>query len=109
MTSNNTKPSTLSPFRYPGGKSALRSNVIKWVTSIGFRPKYFIEPFAGGASVGLAIAELDLADSIVLAELDTDVAAVWTVILNGQANAFAAKIRNFKLTEASARKILNGN
>jgi DNA adenine methylase len=109
-TSGHTQfPSTLSPFRYPGGKSGLRPNVINWVRNLGFRPKLFIEPFAGGSSVGLAIAELNLADSIILVELDPDVAAVWNVILNGQAERFAAKIRNFKLTEASARKTLDRN
>ncbi len=109
MTATATAPSTLSPFRYPGGKSALRLKVINWIRNLGYRPKHFIEPFAGGSSVGLAIAELDLADSIVLAELDPNVAAVWNVILNGQAGAFAAKIRNFKLTDASARETLNAN
>jgi len=101
------EPSTLSPFRYPGGKSALRPKVINWIRNLGYRVNHFIEPFAGGSSVALAIAELDLADSIILAELDPDVAAVWNVILNGQADAFAAKIRNFNLTKASARETLD--
>lgn len=105
-TAAERKPSTLSPFRYPGGKSALRSKVINWVRGLGFRVKYFVEPFAGGSSVGLAVAELDLADSVMLAELDPDVAAVWNIILNGQADAFAAKIRRFVLTERSAHEIL---
>src|SRR5436190_23564606 len=97
------KPSTLSPFRYPGGKSALRAKIIDWISDLGYRLKYFIEPFAGGSSVSLAIAELDLADSVILAELDPDVAAVWNVVLNGEADALAARTRGFKLTEASAR------
>jgi DNA adenine methylase len=100
------KPTTLSPFRYPGGKSALRKKVISWIRSLGFRVKHFVEPFAGGSSVGLAVAELDLADSVALAELDPDVAAVWSIILNGQADAFAAKVRSFVLTQMSAREIL---
>jgi DNA adenine methylase len=107
MSAAYTKPSTLSPFRYPGGKSALRKKIIEWIRNLGYRVKFFVEPFAGGSSVGLAIAELDLADSIILAELDADVAAVWNVSLNGQADALAAKIRNFKLTEASARTTLD--
>ncbi len=109
MTSASIAPSTLSPFRYPGGKSGLRPKVINWIQNLGYRIEHFVEPFAGGSSVGLAIAELDLADSVVLAELDADVAAVWNVILNGRGNAFAAKIRNFRLTKASARKTLDAN
>ena len=98
MTSASIAPSTLSPFRYPGGKSGLRPKVINWIQNLGYRVEHFVEPFAGGSSVGLAVAELD-----------TDVAAVWNVILNGQGNAFAAKIRNFRLTKASARKTLDAN
>ena len=79
------KPSTLSPFRYPGGKSRLRATIINWIGKLGFRPSHFIEPFAGGASVGLAVAELDLADHVTLAEIDPDVSAVWDVVLNGPA------------------------
>ena len=100
------RPSTLSPFRYPGGKSRLRATVISWMRGLGFRPTHFVEPFAGGASVGLAVAELDLADHVTLAEIDPDVAAVWQVILNGQADAFARRIRNFSLSHESATEVV---
>jgi len=73
---------------------------------LGFRPTHFVEPFAGGASVGLAVAELDLADHVTLAEIDPDVAAVWQVILNGQADAFARRIRNFSLSHESATEVV---
>jgi len=99
-------PSTLSPFRYPGGKSGLRSRIIGWMKNLGFRPQHFLEPFAGGSSVGLAVAELDLADHVTLVELDPDVAAVWKVILGGKADSFAGRIRKFTLTRNSARKAL---
>src|SRR6266404_4232451 len=85
------RPTTLSPFRYPGGKSRLRATVISWMQGLGFRPTHFVEPFAGGASVGLAVAELDLADHVTLAELDPDVGSVWDVVLNGKATAFSER------------------
>jgi DNA adenine methylase len=103
----NQSPSTLSPFRYPGGKSGLRSKIIRWLADLGYRPQHFVEPFAGGASVGIAVAELDLADHVTLVELDPEVAAVWTVILNGSAEALANRVREFVLTETSARETLN--
>ena len=103
------KPSTLSPFRYPGGKSALRPKIIGWIRSLGYRPRYFIEPFAGGSSVGLAVAELDLADHITLVEIDPDVAAVWAVILDGDAYGLADRVRKFVLTKESAHKTLKSN
>jgi DNA adenine methylase len=100
------KPSTLSPFRYPGGKSRLRATIIDWISQLGFRPTHFVEPFAGGASVGLAVAELDLADHVTLAEIDPDVSAVWDVVLNGQATAFANRITTFKLSRSTAAEVI---
>lgn len=55
------------------------------------------------------MAELDLAAHVTLVEIDPDVAAVWKVLLNGQADALAARIRPFVLTDASARETLNSN
>jgi len=102
-------PSTLSPFRYPGGKSGLRSTIVEWILQLPYRPRNFLEPFSGGSSVGLAVAELDLADQITLVELDPDVAAVWQVILGRHSDLLASRIRRFELTEASARAVQAGN
>ena len=104
--SSPTKPSTLSPFRYPGGKSRLRPRVVAWLRGLGWRPQHFVEPFAGGGSIALAVAELDLADHVTLVELDPDVAAVWRTILGSGSVEFAYRIRNFVLTEDSAKKAL---
>jgi DNA adenine methylase len=108
MSAVSQKPSTLSPFRYPGGKSALRTKVINWIRNLDYRVKHFVEPFAGGSSVGLAVAELDLADHVTLVERDPDVAAVWNVVLNGSVDKFATRIRGFVLTHESARGTLDG-
>jgi len=108
-TTSAQQASTLSPFRYPGGKSGLRSKIINWLGDLDFRPQHFLEPFAGGASVGLAIAELNLADHVTLVELDPQVAAVWKVILNGSVGALANRLREFVLTDTSAREILDSN
>lgn len=75
----------LSPFRYPGGKTWLVPEIRQILRSLGKRPKIFIEPFAGGAIVGLTIAAENLADKIILAELDIGVAAVWkTILMNSE-------------------------
>lgn len=105
-TTAEKKPSTLSPFRYPGGKSRLRATIIDWILDLGFRPRHFVEPFAGGASVGLAVAELDLADHVTLAEIDPDVSAVWDVVLNGQVFAFAKRINSFRLNRSTAAETI---
>ncbi len=56
-----------SPLRYPGGKTWLVPYIRQWLYSRQPRPQKLIEPFAGGASVGLTAAFEDLADQVVLA------------------------------------------
>jgi DNA adenine methylase len=70
----------LSPFRYPGGKTWLVPEVRKWLMASKIRPSVFVEPFAGGAIVGLSVAAEGLAEHVFLGELDDDVAAVWQTI-----------------------------
>lgn len=95
-----------SPFRYPGGKTWLVPQVRAWLGSLARRPRRLIEPFAGGGIVGLTAAFEALADSVVLVELDEDVAAVWQTILNGDAQWLAERIVRFELTAESARREL---
>jgi DNA adenine methylase len=75
----------LSPFRYPGGKTWLVPEVRRWISTLGYRPSVFIEPFAGGGSIGLTVAVENLADQVILVELDPDVSAVWKVIFGKRA------------------------
>jgi DNA adenine methylase len=91
-------PTTLSPFRYPGGKSWLRPFVLDWLDLLPSRPSVFVEPFAGGASVGLAVAELGLADEVHLIERDKDVAAVWKATLGGNCPQLCERIKAFRMS-----------
>jgi DNA adenine methylase len=97
-----------SPFRYPGGKTWLVPRVKQWLKSLPTQPKKFIEPFAGGAIVGLTVAFDRLADSVVLVEKDEQVAAVWQTIINtdGGAEWLADRIINFKLTPESVKTLM---
>ena len=94
-----------SPFRYPGGKTWLVPVVRKWLKQSS-DPKTLIEPFAGGGIVSLTAAFENLADKIVMIELDHEVAAVWEVIINGDHNWLANKIYSFDLTPENANSIL---
>src|SRR3712207_6731593 len=64
------RPNYRSPFRYPGGKNWLVSYVEHWLATKRERPTAFIEPFAGGGSVSLAVACAGLVESVVMVELD---------------------------------------
>lgn len=97
-----------SPFRYPGGKTWLVPQVRKWLKSQPARPSVLVEPFAGGAIVGLTAAFEGLADHIVLVELDRQVAAVWETILGGDAEWLANRILSFEMTHENAREVLAG-
>src|SRR5580700_6264417 len=94
-----------SPFRYPGGKTWLVPRVRQWLASIQ-RPHELIEPFAGGAIVGLSVLFENLVDQLLLVELDEDVAAVWSVVLNGCGHKLAFEIASFKLTAESVSHVL---
>jgi DNA adenine methylase len=96
-----------SPFRYPGGKTWLVPYVRSWLNNIRPRPQLLIEPFAGGGIVGLTAGIEHLADHVILVEKDANVAAVWKVILSGQAEWLAERIEEFALTKPNVLAVLS--
>jgi DNA adenine methylase len=96
----------LSPFRYPGGKTWLIPQVIKWMRSLRFTPEEFIEPFAGGGIVSLTIANEDLADHIIMVEIDDEIAAVWKTIFYGDIDWLKNRILSFDMTIENVNQIL---
>jgi DNA adenine methylase len=87
-----------SPFRYPGGKTWLVPKIREFLWSLPDRPATFVEPFAGGAIVGLTVAFESLADKVVLVELDDQVASVWKTVLSDDAGWLIDKIGTFTCT-----------
>jgi DNA adenine methylase len=96
-----------SPFRYPGGKTWLVPHVEEWISRLSSKPSVFIEPFAGGAIVGLTAAFEKLAERVVLVELDDQVAAVWKAVLGRQGEWLARRILDFDLTSENVRSELS--
>jgi len=100
----------LSPFRYPGGKTWLVPEIRKWLMAYKGNPSVFVEPFAGGAMAGLTVAAENLAETVILGELDDDVAAVWQTIINGQdgdVEWLCNTIRSFEVNLTNVREVLN--
>lgn len=95
-----------SPFRYPGGKTWLVPRVVTWLASLDKKPAVFVEPFAGGAIVGLTVAFERLADRVLLVERDDQVAAVWKTILGRDGEWLAQHILDFNLTNENVRSEL---
>ncbi|MEI6783091.1 MAG: DNA adenine methylase, partial [Verrucomicrobiota bacterium] len=96
-----------STFRYPGGKTWLVPYIRDWLKSNKSPPARLIEPFAGGAIVSLTAAFERLARHVIFAEMDEGVAAVWRVVLNGQAEWLAKQILNFEVTLESVTTLLH--
>src|SRR5580658_6498110 len=92
-----------SPFRYPGGKRWLVPLFRRWMMSLPKQPAILVEPFAGGGIISLTAAFEQLADRVVMVELDEQVAAVWNTILGKDAEWLAKRILSFELTAESAK------
>lgn len=106
---NVSQVSQLSPFRYPGGKTWLVPEIRSWLQAVRFSPDVFVEPFAGGAIAGLTVAADALAFTVVLSELDDDVAAVWKVIFEGteaEVMWLRSQILSFDVTLERVQEVL---
>ena len=89
-----------SPLRYPGGKTWLVPRIRSWLATKSRKPALFLEPFCGGAIVGLTVAFESLAEHVTLVELDPDVAAIWETIIDDQGGGewLAQRIEDFHLS-----------
>lgn len=91
----------LSVLRYPGGKSWLKPMIEKWLTP---PVDHLVEPFVGGGNVTLTALSKNLTKRATLLEIDQDVAAIWTVVLNGQADWLIRKIARFKVNRTGIKR-----
>jgi DNA adenine methylase len=71
--------------------------------SLPMVPGVLLEPFAGGGIISLTTAFEQLADRVVMVELDQQVASVWQTILGGDADWLAKQILAFDLTVDSVK------
>ena len=72
---------TLSPLRYPGGKSQLSKRVQQLVELNGWRSRLYVEPFAGGFGVGLYLLKNNIVDNVILNDYDQHVYHFWVSAL----------------------------
>lgn len=98
-----------SPFRYPGGKTWLVPRIRNWLSSLPDERRHtFIEPFAGGAIVGLSVAFEGLSEHVILVECDDQVAAVWSTIISlREGEWLAQQIESFDFTETNVERVLD--
>lgn len=92
-----------SPFRYPGGKTWLVPHIRQWLGTLNKRPNTFIEPFVGGGIVSLTVAFENLADRVIIVELDEDVAVLWQTMLSDDNDWLTERIAGFDMTLESVK------
>ena len=93
-----------SPFRYPGGKTWFVPTFREWVRNKYPRPRILVEPFAGGGIISLTALFEHHMQTVVMAELDEEIAAVWQSVVNGDAEWLAKQILDFDLTKEAVIK-----
>jgi DNA adenine methylase len=90
-----------SPFRYPGGKTWFVPMFRNWFANAHLKPSLLVEPFAGGGIITLTALFENLVQHAVMVELDEDIAAVWQVVVEGNAEWLAKRIMSFDLSRES--------
>lgn len=86
-----------SPLRYPGGKLWLVDYIEHVLDENNLRPRLFIEPFAGGASVALSLLARDKVETIGLVDRDPLIAAFWDTVFH-DADWLIEKIKTVDVT-----------
>ena len=71
-----------SPLRYPGGKGKVADYFKLVFTENDLEGGVYVEPYAGGASVALALLLNDYASKIVINDVDRSIYAFWFSVLN---------------------------
>ena len=92
-----------SPLRYPGGKAKLEpfmEYMMKYLNHVG---GIYIEPFAGGAGIAIELLEKDIADTIVINDLDKGIYSFWRAILT-ETDRFLNDIEKVPLTVSEWEK-----
>lgn len=87
----------LSPLRYPGGKAKLAGAVKETVRRNGLLDSVYVEPFAGGAGVGLALLMHGYVNRIVINDLNPPIFAFWKSVLDDN-ERFCEAIHNADLS-----------
>jgi len=72
---------SLSPLRYPGGKSKIYDNVRNLIVANGYEHRTYVEPFAGGFGIGTRLLCEGIVQTAVLNDFDTHIYHFWHSVL----------------------------
>lgn len=86
-----------SPLRYPGGKRRLVPVVAGLIEANGLKNVQYAEPYAGGASVALALLLEEYAADVHINDLSRPVYAFWHSVLN-HTKEFCRRLESISVT-----------
>lgn len=86
-----------TPLRYPGGKSILAPFIKAIFEENGLCDAHYVEPYAGGAGIGLSLLFTEYSRHIYLNDISYPLYCFWDTILNKTEN-FVRQISNVKVT-----------
>ena len=86
-----------TPLRYPGGKGKLTEFIKLVFEQNDLLDGHYVEPYAGGAGIGINLLMLDYASCIHLNDLDPAVFAFWHSVINSS-DELCKKIWDVKVT-----------
>ncbi|GFZ87005.1 DNA methyltransferase [Paenibacillus marchantiophytorum] len=75
-------PITLSPLRYPGGKTQLYKFVRNTIEQNNIAHPIYVEPFAGGAGLAVELLLKENVESIIINDFDTAIYNFWYSMLH---------------------------
>ena len=86
-----------TPLRYPGGKRRLSTVVSRLMSENRLTDAVYVEPYAGGAAVALALLFGGHASAIHLNDLSRPIFAFWNTVLN-ETDSFCRRIETVSVT-----------
>jgi DNA adenine methylase len=86
-----------SPLRYPGGKGRLSPFLQRIFEDNNLLDGHYVEPYAGGAAVGLSLLLLEYASHIYINDISKPVYLFWKAVLD-DTDALCERILNRQVT-----------
>jgi DNA adenine methylase len=92
-----------TPLRYPGGKRRLVPTVTQLLQENSMKDVVYVEPYAGGAGIALALLFEEYASVVHINDLSRPIYAFWNTVLNDTAE-LCKRIERVKLNMAEWRR-----
>jgi DNA adenine methylase len=77
---------SLSPLRYPGGKSKIYEKVRTLIETYELDNRIYVEPFAGGFGIGIGLLCDNIVEGAILNDYDAHIYHFWHSVLNDTEN-----------------------